>query len=420
MPTVPGKAAVPVVFDTSARAARRVPAAKAKDQRAVLYVCGVTPYDATHLGHAATYVAFDTLVRAWRDSGIDVLYVQNTTDIDDPLLERAQQTGVDWAELAASQIDLFREDMNALRVIAPEHYIGAVESIPRVVAAVEALLASGAAYTLENGDVYYRVATPVKPPFGSVSHEDTETMLSLFAERGGDPDTPGKENPLDALLWRAARDGEPRWDGGSLGEGRPGWHIECAVIAQDYAGTPLTVQGGGSDLVFPHHEYCAAHSQSLTGVPFAESYVHAGMVGYQGEKMSKSKGNLVLVSALREQGVDPAAIRLALLSHHYRCDWEFFEDMISFEQRRLNQWRAAVRDGVAGNYVAPVVADDVVADMRAALADDLDGPRALAAVDAWAMAHEGPAEAQAGPEAAEAARLIATAVDALLGVDLLA
>lgn len=417
VPQVPGRGPQPTVFDTSAKAARRVPG---KGDAAVLYVCGVTPYDATHLGHAATYVAFDSLVRAWKDAGVEVRYVQNTTDIDDPLLERARATGVNWEDLAASQIELFREDMTALRVIAPDHYIGAVESIPMIVEAVEALVANGSAYRLDSGDVYYRVATRVKPPFGSVSHEDRETMLELFAERGGDPETPGKEDPLDALLWRSAREGEPDWDGGSLGRGRPGWHVECAVIARKYAGTPLTVQGGGRDLVFPHHEYCAAHAQSLYGVPFAHSYMHAGMVAYDGEKMSKSKGNLVLVSQLRKEGVDPAAIRLALLSHHYRCDWEYFPDMVEAAVLRLARWRAAVRGGVAGAYSAPIVAEDVVADMRAALADDLDAPRAVAAVDAWAMPHEDQDDETAGPGDVEAANLIAGAVDALLGVDLLA
>nr|WP_306427887.1 cysteine--1-D-myo-inosityl 2-amino-2-deoxy-alpha-D-glucopyranoside ligase [Brevibacterium sp. 50QC2O2] len=405
IPVLPTRGPAPTAYSTSARG----PVTITGDGAPRLYVCGITPYDATHMGHAATYVAFDTLVRVWRDAGFDVTYVQNTTDIDDPLLERADDTGVDWRALADEQIELFRTDMEALRVIPPAHYIGAVESIPDVVAAVEDLVAKGAAYSLDNGDVYYRVDTEVRPPFGSESHLDHAQMMRFFAERGGDPETPGKENPLDALLWRSARPGEPSWPGASLGAGRPGWHIECAVIAGKYAGFPLTVQGGGSDLIFPHHEMCAAHATALTGTPFAEAYMHTGMVGLDGEKMSKSKGNLVLVSRLRAQGVDPAAIRLAILAHHYRCDWFWDEPLLASAQDRLDQWRAAARSNV------PVAAAEVLADLRAALADDLDTPSALGVIDEWAAARgDG-----SSPAAADQLEIV-HAVDALLGIDLLA
>ncbi|WP_236863364.1 cysteine--1-D-myo-inosityl 2-amino-2-deoxy-alpha-D-glucopyranoside ligase [Brevibacterium daeguense] len=402
IPQLPTAGQNPVVFCSSARGPVAVPR-KRQDVR--LYVCGITPYDATHLGHAATYVTFDTLIRVWRDAGISVNYVQNTTDIDDPLLERAAATGVDWQELACSQIALFFQDMEALRVIPPDSYIGAVESMDLIVEAVQGLQDKGFAYTLETGDVYYRVDSAITPPFGSVSHFDRKAMTEVFGERGGDPDTPGKENPLDALLWRAEREGEPSWDGGRLGRGRPGWHIECTAIAQRYAGLPLTVQGGGSDLVFPHHEMCAAHATALTGEPFARAYMHTGMVGLDGEKMSKSRGNLVFVSKLLEDGVDPMVIRLVLLSHHYRSDWSFHESDLAEAEQRLELWRAAAKLG------SSLGAEVVVANLRQELSDDLDTPAALGVIDDWASAA---LSETAGAETDE----IVAAVDALLGVRL--
>ena len=404
IPVVAGKGNRPTVFCSSHRGPADTPR---KLKQARLYVCGITPYDATHLGHAATYVAFDVLQRVWRDAGVDVTYVQNITDIDDPLLERAHATGVDWRELAESQVDLFRSDMEHLRVIAPDSYIGAVESIPQIVDAVTTLLDRGAAYTLDSGDVYYRVSTRIEPPFGSTSHLDRAEMLGLFAERGGDPQTPGKEDPLDPLLWRAEREGEPAWDGGRLGRGRPGWHIECAVIARDHAGFPLTVQGGGSDLVFPHHEMCAAHATALTGETFAKAYMHVGMVGYQGEKMSKSKGNLVLVSKLIEDGEDPMAIRAVLLSHHYRSDWMYTDGLLADARTRLAHWRRA-----AASTTDPAAAEELLQDIRGNLVDDLDTPAILDDLDEWAES-----VGEAGGTA-EATTLVVDAVDALLGIRL--
>lgn len=362
-----------------------------------LYVCGITPYDATHLGHANTYLAFDLLQRAWLDHGVEVHYTQNVTDVDDPLLERATATGVDWVALAERETQLFREDMTELRILPPEHYIGAVESIPLVVDLVKRLEATGATYLVDD-DLYFEVRSAES--FGRVSGWDADTMASIFAERGGDPDRPGKRDPLDCLLWQAERPGEPAWDT-DLGRGRPGWHIECAAIALHHLGTTFDVQGGGSDLVFPHHEMSAAEAERATGEPFARSYVHAGMVGYEGEKMSKSKGNLVLVSRLRAEGRDPMAIRLALLTHHYREDWEWFGDEIEVAEQRLARWRAAFARPTA----APAKA--VIDRLRGALANDLDAPAALAAVDEW-CATDG--------DDADAPHLVALAVDALLGV----
>jgi len=368
--------------------------------RARLYVCGITPYDATHMGHAATYLAFDLLQRAWRDRGLDVSYTQNVTDVDDPLLERATATGMDWVELAERETQLFREDMTALRIIPPAHYIGAVESIDLVVDLVERLQKAGAVYLVDD-DLYFDVHAD--PGFGLVSGFDEQTMLRIFPERGGDPDRAGKKHPLDCLLWQAERPGEPAWDT-KLGRGRPGWHIECAAIALHHLGTAFDVQGGGSDLVFPHHEMSASEATVATHEAFAGAYVHAGMVGYEGEKMSKSKGNLVLVSRLRRAGHDPMAIRLALLAHHYRSDWEWFGEEIDVAETRLARWRDAV-----GRSLAPS-GQALLDQIRAAMADDLDAPAALAAIDAWA-ANDTAEDPQAG-------RTARTAIDALLGVAL--
>jgi L-cysteine:1D-myo-inositol 2-amino-2-deoxy-alpha-D-glucopyranoside ligase len=370
-----------------------------------LYVCGITPYDATHLGHAATYNAFDLVQRVWLDTKHQVHYVQNVTDVDDPLLERADATGEDWTALAERETTLFREDMTALRMLPPTHYIGAVEAIPGIVPLIERLREAGAAYELD-GDTYFAVESD--PNFGGVSGYDTAAMRLLSAERGGDPDRPGKKNPLDPMLWMAARPGEPSWDGASLGAGRPGWHIECVAIALDHLGMGFDVQGGGSDLVFPHHEMGASHAQVLTGeFPYAKAYVHAGMVALHGEKMSKSKGNLVFVSTLRREGVAPAAIRLALLAHHYRSDWEWTDGVLDEALARLGRWQAAVSrpDGPP--------AEALVEEIRAALADDLDAPSALAAVDRWAAAQQADGGTDTG-----APGLVSRAVDALLGVAL--
>ncbi|MGJ9412370.1 cysteine--1-D-myo-inosityl 2-amino-2-deoxy-alpha-D-glucopyranoside ligase [Aeromicrobium sp. CF4.19] len=373
------------------------PVASMPEGDARLYVCGITPYDATHLGHAATYLAFDLLQRQWRDRGLDVVYTQNVTDVDDPLLERATATGVEWSELAERETQLFREDMTALRVLAPDHYIGAVESIDLVADLVQRL--GDSVYSVDD-DLYFDVHAD--PAFGDVSGLDEATMRVLFGERGGDPDRPGKKHPLDCLVWQAPRAGEPSWES-PLGPGRPGWHIECAAIALDNLGPAFDVQGGGSDLVFPHHEMSASEARVATGQEFAHAFVHAGMVGYEGEKMSKSKGNLVLVSALRAEGRDPAAIRLALLAHHYRSDWEWFGGEIDEAETRLARWRDAVQ-----RPTAPP-ADPVIAAVREALADDLDAPTALVALDAW-MAEDGD-DAKAGAQ-------VRAAVDALLGVEL--
>ena len=409
IPDIPGTGLPVRVFDTAAGVVRPLtPGPVAR-----MYVCGITPYDATHMGHAATYVTFDLLGRALRDAGHQVLYVQNVTDVDEPLLERAERDGIDWRELAQRETALFREDLTALAVIPPDHFIGAVESIPSVVEAVSKLVVDGAAYRVpvpdgegEPGaaDVYFDLST--QPGFGQVSSWDREQMMAVFADRGGDPDRAGKRDALDPLLWRAARAGEPHWDGGDLGDGRPGWHIECTTIALEHLGMSFDVQGGGTDLVFPHHEMSAVQASGLTGTePFARSYVHQAMVGLDGEKMSKSRGNLVFVSALRRAGVDPMAIRLALVSHHYRTPWEWSEDVLAEAQERLATWREAVSVNSGPD------ADATIARVRECLADDLDSPGAVAAVDRWAKE----SIARGGDDPA-APGLVARTLDALLGI----
>ena len=378
-PDLPDPAGLPPapqvrVHDT---ATRQVVTTAPDDGTARLYVCGITPYDATHLGHAATYVAFDLLNRAWRAAGHDVRYVQNVTDVDDPLLERANATGVDWEELAERETELFRTDMEALRVLPPAKYVGAVESIPVVVELVQQLRDRGFVYDVE-GDLYFAVHSD--PRFGQVSRLDEERMVELFGERGGDPDRAGKKHPLDCLLWQAERPGEPAWDS-PLGRGRPGWHVECSAIALTHLGESFDVQGGGDDLIFPHHEMSASEAQAaFDGLTFAKAYAHVGMVGYQGEKMSKSKGNLVLVSKLREDGVDPMAIRLALLRHHYRDTWEWTDADLSSAEDLL----ATLREAVAAGDGAPT--SGLVEKVHSALATDLDAPTAVTAPRDWAWA----------------------------------
>ncbi|OPG12420.1 cysteine--1-D-myo-inosityl 2-amino-2-deoxy-alpha-D-glucopyranoside ligase [Microbispora sp. GKU 823] len=395
VPRLPGSGPVLRLHDTAAREVRET----APSGEARLYVCGITPYDATHLGHANTYLAFDLVNRVWRDAGHDVHYTQNATDVDDPLLERAEATGTDWRSLGEREIELFRSDMEALRILPPREYVGVTETIGEIAELITRLAERGATYEID-GDVYFSVASA--PKFGAVSGYSEETMLELFGERGGDPGREGKRHPLDWLLWRAERPGEPSWES-PFGRGRPGWHIECTAIALRNLGSGFDVAGGGSDLIFPHHEMGACEGHVATGEwPFARAYVHAGMVGLDGEKMSKSKGNLVFVSRLR-QTTDPMAVRLALLAHHYRADWEWTPDQLAAAEERLARWRAAVARP-AGPAGAPVLTA-----VRERLADDLDAPGALAAIDAWA-AEEG--------DDASAPALVHDVADALLGVAL--
>ncbi|WP_053383396.1 cysteine--1-D-myo-inosityl 2-amino-2-deoxy-alpha-D-glucopyranoside ligase [Leucobacter celer] len=411
VPQLPGDGIIPKLFNT---ASGRLEHPAIPEGRALLYVCGITPYDATHLGHAFTYLAFDLMQRAWRDAGIETVYAQNITDVDDPLLERAADTGVDWRELADEQIGLFRSDMHRMGMIPPEHYVAVTEQIDEIAGAVRELLERGLAYRVPTEDaagedVYFDTDAAEEASqwrLGDVAPYDRQLMLRLSAERGGDPDRPGKRNPLDPLLWRAARAGEPSWES-PVGEGRPGWHIECSVIATRALGGAFTVQGGGSDLIFPHHEYTAAHATALSGTPLAHAYCHAGLVSYQGHKMSKSRGNLVFVSRLLDgtqsvAAADPSAIRLGLLAHHYRSEWEWQDSDLDTATRRLEAWR----EGLRRSSEDPASSAWVLQQLRAALANDLDTPVMLATLDA------------ALDRGVDDPGLVATAVLALLGVEL--
>jgi L-cysteine:1D-myo-inositol 2-amino-2-deoxy-alpha-D-glucopyranoside ligase len=435
---------------------------------ATLYACGITPYDATHIGHAATYTAWDLLVRAWLDaapetpdvpqlpgsgsspSRFTVIYVQNVTDVDDPLLERATRDGEDWRELARRETQRYREDMEALRVLPPTHLIGAVEALPIIERFSAQMAERGALYNVDE-DVYF--AKSADPRFGLLSGPGTASelgpleMAELAAQRGGDPNRPGKKDPLDCLVWRAERPGEPSWDS-PFGRGRPGWHVECAAIATEYLGPVFDVQAGGVDLVFPHHEMSASHARVALAPAehaFARVYAHAGMVSYQGEKMSKSLGNLVFVSRLLADGVDPMAIRMSLLAHHYRSDWEWTDAVLGDGQARLARWRTALaRAEAAVPYPAadsatvaseaefggreaefggpgPGPADMaavVLAGVRARLRDDLDAPGALSIVDRWADSLLAKAPTRITSQDVSGVRLVKETVDALLGISL--
>ena len=443
---------------------------------ATLYACGITPYDATHIGHAATYTAWDLLVRAWLDaapeplesadapqlpelqsspSRFTVIYVQNVTDVDDPLLERAVRDGEDWRELARRETQRYREDMEALRVLPPTHLIGAVEALPIIERFSAQMADRGALYGVDE-DVYF--AKSADPRFGLLSGPGTASefgpveMAELAAQRGGDPNRPGKKDPLDCLVWLAERPGEPSWDS-PFGRGRPGWHVECAAIATEYLGPVFDVQAGGVDLVFPHHEMSASHARvALAPVEnaFARVYAHAGLVSYQGEKMSKSLGNLVFVSRLIADGVDPMAIRMSLLAHHYRSGWEWTDAVLGDGRARLARWRAALAraeaavpypdatpaptdseaefggreagfGGREAGFGAPgsgpaSAAVGVLAGVRARLRDDLDAPGALSIVDRWADSLLAKAPTRITSQDASGARLVKETVDARLGI----
>lgn len=405
LPQLPARFVLPALslFNTASQKVEFLPV---KD-RYRMYVCGITPYDATHLGHAATYLTFDLINRYLRATGATVDFVQNITDIDDPLLERAKRDNMDWQALAQSQIDLFRGDMTDLHVIPPKDYIGVVEAMPLVVKAVEKLRSAGTTYEV-GSDIYYRVHSDEE--FGERSHYSQEKMLSIFAERGGDPDKVGKEDALDALVWLSQREGEPGWPS-PFGSGRPGWHIECCAIALHYLNPDaaddfaIDIQGGGSDLIFPHHEMSAAQSRSMTSQRFARSYVHAGMIGLNGEKMSKSLGNLVFVSTLISSGVSPAAIRWALMQHSYAEDLMWSENLLDAASSEIERLQL----NLARMEVAPT--DQVIHEIIAALSSNLDTPRALRAIDQWMQETE---SGKSGGVAGELGR----ALDTLLGITL--
>ena len=331
-----------------------------------MYTCGITPYDATHAGHAATYLLYDVLQRRLRDAGHRTQCVRNVTDVDDDILRKARELGVDYRDLAAEETARFAADMQALNVLPAFAEPAASSAIHDILGFIGMVLDRGHAYR-SAGAVYFDVSS--FPRFGQISHLSREEMLVLAAERGGNPDDPAKRDPLDFVLWQPSAPDEPAWD--SLwGPGRPGWHIECSALALRELGTTIDLHGGGADLIFPHHECEAAQSEAATGERFVRHWLHAPMVRLDGVKMSKSLGNLVFVSDLVKEW-DPMAVRLAMLDHHYRLPWDWHDDLLTVAAERLERWRS--RAGGAG----PEDLDAV----RAALDDDLDIPRAIALVD---------------------------------------
>ncbi len=346
-----------------------------RDGAVGMYVCGVTPYDTTHVGHAFTFLTFDILARWLRHKGIDVTYVQNVTDIDDDILRKAKEIGITWTELGDREIAKYLKDMEDLNWVAPDHYVRATDHIPEMLEITQALIDKGHAYE-SGGNVYFSVASD--PEFGKLSHIPRDLMLPIANERGNTPDDPNKRDPLDFVLWQAWQEGEPSWDS-PYGPGRPGWHVECSAMASRYLGPSIDIHGGGFDLVFPHHEAEIAQSENAFGVePFARTWMHAAMVGYNGEKMSKSLGNLVLVSnTLQNYTAD--AMRLYLFSNHYRTPW-------TFEDEEMDRWASVAGDLVEAIDLPAYGIEnelDVSSERERflnAMDDDLNTPEAIAAL----------------------------------------
>ena len=348
-----------------------------------MYVCGITPYDATHLGHAATYLTFDLINRYLSLSGTKVDFVENITDIDDPLFERAKRDNQSWSELGSSQVALFESDMTSLRVLPPRNYVSVTEAMDSIIIAIERLVDEGFTYEL-SGNIYFRIS-----PYLESLPITLEAAIEIFAQRGGDPERSGKQHPLDPILWVANKDGEPGWNS-KMGFGRPGWHIECSVIAlenlvgpdylEEQSGVSKTIslQGGGTDLIFPHHFMSAALAKALTKEDFAQAYLHAAMVGLDGEKMSKSKGNLVFVSKLLKEGIDPMTLRHALLSERYSQDRMWSQETLQQSEERVVRLRSAL------SRIECAPTDGVIQLIAQSIADDLNSPTALDVLDKWA------------------------------------
>ena len=370
-----------------------------------VYVCGITPYDATHLGHAATYFSFDLISRFLIAAGRKVNRSQNVTDIDDPLLERATRDSVKWQELAESQVQLYRDDMTALRVLPPDHFLSVIENMELIISYIEKLILTGKTYSID-GDVYLDISL-VEGALENLPLSNEEANR-VFQERGGDPDRPGKRNPLDTLIWMKRRPDEPGWNS-PFGEGRPGWHIECVALAlssldkkSDFS---IEIQGGGSDLRFPHHYMTGVQAKAITGRTFSSVYVHAGMIGLDGEKMSKSRGNLVFVSDLLKNGVDSNALRIALLKRHYSEDLMWSDEKLTDSEKFLER----LKECLSRQEVAPT--DDLIKNISQALAKDLDTVSVFSLLESWCVATE---SGEKGGNAGELSREL----DLLLGLAL--
>lgn len=336
----------------------------------LMYTCGITPYDSTHLGHAFTFISYDVLQRRLIDLGHQVKCVRNVTDVDDPLFAKARELGVHYLDLAAGEETRFESDMTALNALPVHSTPRASSAIPDIRGFIGMVIDRGFAYE-SGGSVYFDVEK--FPQFGSVSHYSRETMIALARERGGNVDDPHKRNPLDFVLWHPSATDEPSWDT-MWGAGRPGWHIECSALALRELGTTIDLHGGGSDLIFPHHECERAQSEAATGQPFVKHWMHVAMVCMDGHKMSKSRGNLVFVDKLRTQH-DPMAIRLGLIEHHYRTEWEWDDGLMARNEARLLIWKSAAQVGSSHGD------SGLLAEVRSALDNDLDTPTAVALVD---------------------------------------
>jgi L-cysteine:1D-myo-inositol 2-amino-2-deoxy-alpha-D-glucopyranoside ligase len=346
-----------------------------------MYVCGITPYDTTHLGHAFTYTVFDVLYRVLENKGYKINYTQNVTYIDDDILKKAKQVKEDWKKLGKFWTDKYVKDMKTLNNVPPTHYVKATETMPTIIEFIEKLLKNNFAYK-KNGNVYFR--TQKDPEYGKLSKYSKEEMIKLSRERGANPDDPNKENPLDFILWQKSLKDEPSWKA-PFGEGRPGWHIECSSMIYKYIDKKIDIHGGGSDLIYPHHESEIAQSEQFTGEkPFSQFWMHTGAVMYEGEKMSKSLGNLVMVSTLLET-YSPEAIRLMLLRHHYRTPWEYRQKELDKAQRDIEQIEEALQEPAIGRGTEPKI---VIKQFIDALENDLDTPKALEVIGKLVMEQE--------------------------------
>jgi L-cysteine:1D-myo-inositol 2-amino-2-deoxy-alpha-D-glucopyranoside ligase len=340
-----------------------------------IYVCGITPYDTTHVGHGFTYASFDILIRYLEYLGHQVRYAQNVTDIDDDMLRRASQLGEDWWSLGNQWTTHFIKDNLALNLRPPEYLPRATDVIDEIISAVQTLVRVGVAYE-SNGSIYFNIAKDHE--YGKLSRLSLDEMLPIASERGNNPDDPNKVNPLDFVLWQAQVDGEPAWNS-PWGPGRPGWHIECSTLSSKFLGLPIDIHGGGADLIFPHHESEIAQAEFSNDMErFTRFWMHIAMVHYQGDKMSKSLGNLVMIRDLLDEGYKSDAIRLCLANHHYRFPWKFTVDDLNRAAELAEEIHQAVLvEGGQGQFVDPLPTEEA---FRSAMDDDLNAPTALRAL----------------------------------------
>jgi L-cysteine:1D-myo-inositol 2-amino-2-deoxy-alpha-D-glucopyranoside ligase len=330
-----------------------------------IYVCGITPYDSAHLGHAFTYLTFDLVIRALNFIGRETNYVQNITDIDDPLFERARVSGTNWQSIVDSQMDIYRADMSALKILPPDHFVGVMENMDLIISRIGETISKDLSYQI--GTEWYFKTDPENLSKLVASVPNNE-LVAMAKERGCDTDRQGKVNALDPIIWKASKDDEPNWKQ-DFGTGRPGWHIQCISLANKFAELPLDIQGGGKDLIFPHHSMSEEQNAALGFGELALNYCHVGMVSYQGSKMSKSKGNLVFVHQLIDEGISPMVIRLALMSHHWRSDWEYTKVLIDDSREFYSELSKKFK----GKFISQIDQDQIIEIML----NDLDAPKVL-------------------------------------------